>query len=583
MLRIHSNRRFATMDDFQFPASTLQSTVVPAIAGLPDGGFVTVWTRSVSGTQSIVAQIHNRNGRAVDSEFVVGPGSLTPSVAPLAGGGFVVNWTTNGVVQGRIYDATGDAIGTQFTANTTPNGVQATSQVAALAGGGFVIAWRDPHNGTFDNIRGQVFAANGTKIGGEFIGGDAVAGVEDHLDIVALSGGGYVVSWYQTGGDSSFGYGARAQVFDASGTKLGAAFTLNTITQGTQQTAELAALPSGGFVAVWTDDGNTMSGEPNNGNQGVWAQLFDASGNKVGEDIHVDAGSGMADVEVIPGVGFAVVWKELSDPSSETYGRLRIQTFDFDGNRTGDEFSVAPHLQSIQNLPDITALASGALVVSWLNWVPQAGQENPRATIFFATKRGTADADIMVGTADRDFHVGLGGPDQLTGGGEDDGLEGGDGNDFLDGGVGGDALYGGTGNDRLFGGDGVDLLVGGSGTDRQGGGTGTDIFRFETAGDSRGYILRSDGKQLKPDVIVDFFQGLDKIDLSAIDANAGTAANDAFAFIGSAAFTNQAGQLRAVTANGMTSIFADIDGNGSADLHIVVLGPDPLFAFDFVL
>lgn len=252
-------------------------------------------------------------------------------------------------------------------------------------------------------------------------------------------------------------------------------------------------------------------------------------------------------------------------------------------NRTGEEFSVAPHLQSIQNLPELTALASGALMVGWQNMEPQGGNQSPRATIFFAATRGSADADVMAGTANRDFLVGLDGADRLTGGGEDDGLDGGEGNDVLAGGLGGDALVGGAGNDQLLGGDGNDMLVGGGDRDRQEGGAGADIFRFETTGESGGYVLRSDGKQLKPDVIVDFTQGLDRIDLSAIDAIAGPGGNDAFYFIGESAFSNQAGQLRAVAANGVTSIFGDIDGNGSADLHIMLLGTFALFSPDFIL
>ena len=86
-----------------------------------------------------------------------------------------------------------------------------------------------------------------------------------------------------------------------------------------------------------------------------------------------------------------------------------------------------------------------------------------------------------------------------------------------------------------------------------------------------------------PDVIVDFTKGSDKIDLGAIDAITGTATNDAFTFIGTGAFTSQAGQLRAVTANGVTSIFADLNGDGDADFQIVLLTPVTLTATDFIL
>lgn len=104
-----------------------------------------------------------------------------------------------------------------------------------------------------------------------------------------------------------------------------------------------------------------------------------------------------------------------------------------------------------------------------------------------------------------------------------------------------------------------------------------------TAAETRGYHLRSDGKQVTHDVISDFTHTLDKIDLSAIDAKTVTAADDAFTFIGESAFSNQAGQLRAVTVFGVsTTLYGDIDGDGVADLQIV-LNPSVLALGDFVL
>ncbi len=86
-----------------------------------------------------------------------------------------------------------------------------------------------------------------------------------------------------------------------------------------------------------------------------------------------------------------------------------------------------------------------------------------------------------------------------------------------------------------------------------------------------------------PDAIADFTQGQDMIDPGAIDADPATGVNDAFTFPGASAFTHQAGQVRAVTANGVTSVYADVNGDGSADLHIVLSTPVTLTASDFVL
>ena len=60
----------------------------------------------------------------------------------------------------------------------------------------------------------------------------------------------------------------------------------------------------------------------------------------------------------------------------------------------------------------------------------------------------------------------------------------------------------------------------------------------------------------------------------------GTEANDTFSWIGAAAFSNQAGQLRAVEAGGRIRVEGDTDGNGVADLVILVSGTT-LVAADF--
>ena len=85
---------------------------------------------------------------------------------------------------------------------------------------------------------------------------------------------------------------------------------------------------------------------------------------------------------------------------------------------------------------------------------------------------------------------------------------------------------------------------------RLSGGGGGDIFTF-TERDAQAGWMRSDGKKMLPDLLADFVSGTrpDR-PVSAIDAVRGTAANEAFTFIGAGAFSNQAGQLRADLAGG---------------------------------
>ena len=140
----------------------------------------------------------------------------------------------------------------------------------------------------------------------------------------------------------------------------------------------------------------------------------------------------------------------------------------------------------------------------------------------------------------------------------------------------------GGGNDVLIGGGGDDRLQGDGGSDRLTGGSGADLFMFVKVDDSQVWAPRSDGKKVTPDVITDFAPGIDKIDLSWINADSAHAANQPFAFIGTSAFSGHAGELRYEMRGGQAHIYGDVNGDAVADLHIIALTPT-LAAADFIL
>jgi hypothetical protein len=85
------------------------------------------------------------------------------------------------------------------------------------------------------------------------------------------------------------------------------------------------------------------------------------------------------------------------------------------------------------------------------------------------------------------------------------------------------------------------------------------------------------------DEIVDFTSGQDNIDLSAVDANSLLGGDQAFAFIGTAAFTNTAGELRYEEINGNTYLTGDTNGDGIADFMVKVDGSHVFTGSDFGL
>jgi Ca2+-binding RTX toxin-like protein len=126
-------------------------------------------------------------------------------------------------------------------------------------------------------------------------------------------------------------------------------------------------------------------------------------------------------------------------------------------------------------------------------------------------------------------------------------------------------LQGLAGDDALFGEAGNDVLVGGAGQDTLTGGAGNDQFRLTSLADST---------VAAPDLIADFtFSGgqLDRVGLNLIDANTTLAGNQAFNFIGGAAFGGAAGQLRVESVSpGVYLASGDVNGDATADFAITI-------------
>lgn len=133
-------------------------------------------------------------------------------------------------------------------------------------------------------------------------------------------------------------------------------------------------------------------------------------------------------------------------------------------------------------------------------------------------------------------------------------------------------LHGGSGNDTLNGGAGNDVLIGGVGKDVLIGGLGSDTYDFNA--------LTELGAQSTRDTIANFVRGEDKIDLSTIDAKPAITGDQAFSFVGAAAFT-AVGQVR--YAGGVVSINTDADTVTEYEIQLTGTIPATLVATDFLL
>jgi Ca2+-binding RTX toxin-like protein len=172
--------------------------------------------------------------------------------------------------------------------------------------------------------------------------------------------------------------------------------------------------------------------------------------------------------------------------------------------------------------------------------------------------------------------IALRGNDALNGSIFDDVLRGFAGNDTIKGNAGADTVFGDGGNDTLLGGGGSDRLTGGAGKDTQTGNAGADLFDFNK-------VTESSNTSSARDVVTDFGNGNDHIDLSTIDAIEG-GANDHFTFRGTSGFSGL-GQVRTVQSGDDTIVLVNTSSTAGAEMGIVLKGvvAADLTAGDFIL
>jgi Ca2+-binding RTX toxin-like protein len=185
-------------------------------------------------------------------------------------------------------------------------------------------------------------------------------------DVAALKTGGFVAVWVDAS-DTPPGtsINIRARIFDASGAKTGGEFIVNTWTAGSQAAPSVTCLSNGNFVVSWHDASGVNLEEMD-----IKAQIFTPSGTKVGAEFLVNSTTENAQmlpsITALAGGSFVVTWQDLSETEFESYNWIiKAQIFSADGVKVGDEFQVNTWMTSFQVNPDVTALEDGGFVISW--------------------------------------------------------------------------------------------------------------------------------------------------------------------------------------------------------------------------
>jgi hypothetical protein len=294
-----------------------------------------------------------------------------PRGTALQQGGFAICWegpqegAPYAGILGQVFAADGAKIGEEFQANTTDVFAQFKPQIIPLQGGGFLVVWEGGEQaGHVDGVRGRIFSREGEKTGDEFrintYAGLNPGAYDPETRYTALADGGIILCW-QTEGQDGSELGIYGRRLEQDGGMAGEEFRINTYTTGHQSMPQITSLADGGFVVCWASFGQDGDGE------GVYGQLFSAEGSKKGGEFRINSSvegyQWMNRIASLQEDGFAVIWitTDGGEFSSGIYG----QCFSLDGQKTGEEFRLEQFREVGMWGPVLAPLGIGGFLVCW--------------------------------------------------------------------------------------------------------------------------------------------------------------------------------------------------------------------------
>lgn len=329
--------------------ATADSQSWPDVTAVAGGGCLVVWTsfkpNGMGGvTSKICAQMFDASGAKLGNELTIVPNRDStaipePVVSALDSGGFAVSWSFYDDANNDLrlemvrLDAAGQVMGNVVEVHSAAE-LQFTGDMAALGDGRFVVAWTqdggldDPSG---DSVRMMIYNDNGTISRGMTLVNTATANDQRAPVITVLANGNFVVAWNDLSGAHAAPGAVVGQIFDPNGNKIGSEFAIGETNVFNFPAPSIVSLPDGRFVASYMQFGGEGDSD-----QGVFVQVFDADGTKIGGEIRVNsitqARQSFPELAVLDDGRVVIVWADQSGTAPDTTGEaVRMQIIDPNG------------------------------------------------------------------------------------------------------------------------------------------------------------------------------------------------------------------------------------------------------------
>ncbi|MCG7394561.1 hypothetical protein MHY87_16775 [Microvirga sp. ACRRW] len=409
-----------------------------------------------------------------------------PKMHALKDGSFVAIWQddsragadkSSSAIRGQLFNADGSKKGGEFLVNTiNTNGWQGSPVVTVLNDGRFVVAWEDELTGF---IMGRAYQANGAAVGDEFK--ISSTGEDHYASITARANGGFAVSYRDEDGKN------RIKNFDAnlqagSEAVLGTTSSITKIV-GLQGHSILFSGATGDIRGLIVNDDGTV---PAGGKPFVIPTT--------GEYNYRPVATKLADGRVL------VAWASDNFTSSgNEVSQIKGQILNANGTLSGGELVLSAADLVDSEVAAVTALADGGFAVAYIDQVEDRNSADIHVASF--TSNGVRVSDDIVERAyDRgyenieisglaDGRVAVSWTNSVS---QFDDFGTGIHGQILDlrqkavtvnGTAGDDWYFGSRFSDTLNGNGGNDVLNGAGGADRMAGGAGNDTYYVDHKSD----------------------------------------------------------------------------------------------------
>ena len=174
--------------------------------------------------------------------------------------------------------------------------------------------------------------------------------------------GGYIIVWIDAGGNDGQGNGIYGQLFNASGAKVGSEFLVNTTTTGDQYSPSVAVAPDGSFIVAWEGPGTSID---------VFAQRFTKNGVKTGPEFLLN--TGVNGNQRYPELQYYLDGTFLAAFVDASGGQTVLQRFDANGRTIGQETRVTSASGAVV-MDHLCVRPDNSVLITWTTSAEVYGQ-----------------------------------------------------------------------------------------------------------------------------------------------------------------------------------------------------------------